>query len=218
MLKKLSILLIASTLILTFAACKKNDENSNESNESTSSEVSTVSETSSEANTSSKASAETSDTVSVEESTSETSSKVETSDVVDGVFICEEYNFTVPEGFTLLANKEGTTVFTDSNSSQLNIQVAANTLKFTTITKAQLEQTFATILGDTKLNNYKTTTVDGQNAVYFTFTLEASTIKVNTYSTIIFTDDNLITVSLAANNKDMSKSFDNMLKTFTIAD
>ncbi|HAN20303.1 MAG: hypothetical protein A2Y15_03540 [Clostridiales bacterium GWF2_36_10] len=209
MLKKILVLVIIFSLVFTFASCNGDNDNNDINKEDTSSTVSVVSETSSQ---------EVSEEVSVEssEEISNVSEEVSTG-VVEGVYYGEGYSFTVPEGFVFTSNNSGSVNFTNTTSG-LNISSEVNALKLTTMTKKQIEGTVSALLDDIEFTEFEfeTVTIDGQNAVYFMFTMEVGIIKVNSYSTMIFTDENIYTVTLAANGDDMKVLFDETMSSFTI--
>lgn len=207
--KKILIVLLALTFVFAFAACDDNDTTSTESKADATSvaseaESSVVSEESSEASV-----AESS-----EESTEESAAEVSTG-VVEGIYYGDGYSFTVPEGFTVLADEAGSVMFMDTTASVLTIMKTPNTTQLTTMTKEQFSSVFATMFEGVEFTSFESTTVDGVNAIYTEFNATISNMEYAYYMNIIFTGEYQISAFIASAT-DMSNTYTEMMTSFTI--
>lgn len=204
--KKIIVLLLSVVFVFTLTACKEEAKTRTKDNDSTSTTSTAVSTATSSAVTEES------------EEESEIEESIEESIVVnDDVYTDDSYSFTVPEWLTFAGEASGTATFkADDNLTQLNIQKTANTTGAETITKEELEASFSARFGEITLDDYQTGTVDGKNAVYCRFVVMVGTIGVNSYTMIVFTDETVITISLAAYGSDMEDEFLEMIDTVTI--
>jgi len=217
MTKKALILLFTLSFVFIFAACNKDNNKDTDSITSTTNSKNDINKESSK-ESSKQTSSETSKATSSEESilNSEVSDAEVSTGTVAGVYNGDGYSFKIPNNFKLYDEVNGIVTFTTTSGSQLSIATLKNASGIQTNTKEQLAASFSAIFGDLIFKDYKNVKVDGKNADYFLFSIEAESVPINYYTASIYTDKNIFTVTLSAYNVEMEKEFNDMMATFSI--
>lgn len=210
MIKKILAFLLVLAMLTFFAACKGENDTTSSSSSSVSSEAGQNPEDSSSS--------------SVSETSSETSSDA-VSEVDGDIFEGDGFSFNIPEGFELVSNENGNAMFADKNSNILSVETLENKDGKTTLTQKDVEKQLATEAGESevselgeisiKVENFKSTKIDGKEAVTFYCELGMLGITIPAHCAEIINGDTFIQFSLITSEGN-AKVLDAVLETVKI--
>lgn len=210
MTKKILSILLVLAFMTFFAACDKTDNTNSSSTSNASSAVSTESKSESKA------------------ASSSASSSAASSAAAGKVYKGDGFSFTIPEGFELADDTDGSVTFADANSNMINVEVQPNKDGKKTLTQKDVEEQLlaeaetgeydaslaADILDTIKIENFKNIKVDGKEAVTFNCVINILGLEVPTYMAEIINGDEFIQFTLITSGD--TKVLDKLLESVKI--
>ncbi len=140
------------------------------------------------------------------------------STVFSDIFKGDGYSLGIPEGFTFYDEVNGVATFTTKEGSQLSVTKEKNNDKISTMTQGQNWQRFSAIYGEIEFTEFVDLKIEGKSRIYFVFPMEADGVTVIVYNTVIFTDDDVFTITMEAFDVDYSDVYYDMMGTFKTDD
>ena len=218
--KKIFIILLATVLVLSVAACTNtpaDTETTTENTTNTTEEITTTEETTEEITTAEETTEEITEQETTEEVTTGEETTTAETEENDGKYVFEGVSIVLPEGFTVVSSGMTLAVYSDYPEHSDNISfVSVASDEFSNYTKEALESTYTALFGSIENFTYEAKNEDGYDLVTVTFDVTYNGVPMHEKSCSYFFSGKSVTISFTSVSGEFDEAFEQSLQSIQI--